>query len=34
MIIGIPKEMNNEEFRVAITPASVKELKKKQRGTD
>jgi alanine dehydrogenase len=27
MIIGIPREIKNEEFRVAITPAGVRELK-------
>ncbi len=28
MIIGIPKEIKKEEFRVSVTPSGVKELKK------
>jgi len=28
MIIGIPKEIKKEEFRVAVTPSGVRELKK------
>lgn len=27
MIIGVPRELKNEEFRVAITPSGVRELK-------
>ena len=26
MIIGVPKEIKNNEFRVSITPKGVKEL--------
>jgi alanine dehydrogenase len=26
MIIGIPKEVKDDEYRVAITPAGVREL--------
>ncbi len=28
MIIGVPKEIKNNENRVAVTPAGVKEFKK------
>ena len=30
MIIGIPKEIKNNENRVSLTPAGVNEMKKKR----
>ena len=29
MVIGVPKEIKNKEYRVAITPAGIREFKKK-----
>ncbi len=26
MIVGVPKEIKNEEYRVAVTPTGVKEF--------
>jgi alanine dehydrogenase len=28
MIIGVPKEIKREEYRIAITPSGVEELKR------
>ena len=29
MVIGVPKEVKKEEYRVSITPAGVEELKRR-----
>ena len=34
MIIGVPKEIKNHEYRVGLTPRSVKELCQKRSQSD